>query len=157
MLGHLYIVVVQFFLTGGGKTGGNDGQHVSAHFLGPLAHVDGVPGGDAASSGIDWDPAFNLVDGGLQHFLLLLHTQDIALTIGAEGKDTVNTAVNLALNLVAQFRDIHILGFGVHGSNNGYDDAFQFHILHDSSSFPENSSCTRVTEFPDTGPGRPRE
>ena len=132
MLGHLAVVVIQLLLAGQGEAGGDDGQDIGAHLLGPLAHVDGITGRDTAGAGIHGDSALHLVDGGLQDLLLLLHAQDIALAVGAEGENAVDAAGNLPLDLVAQLRDIHAL-ISAHRGNDRRNDTLNGDVLHSRS------------------------
>ena len=132
MLGNFHIVVIQFLLAGHGEAGGDDGQHIGAQFLGPLAHVDGVPGGDAAGAGVHGHPAFHLVDGGLQDLFLLFHAQDVTLAVGAEAEQAVNAAGDLPLDLIAQLGNVDALIRGVHGGDNGSDDTLDRNALHNS-------------------------
>lgn len=130
VLGHLAVVVVQLLLAGQGKAGGDDGQGVRAQLLGPLAQVDGVPGGDAAGSGVDGDAALDLVHGGLQNLLLFLQAEDVRLAVGAEGKNAVDAAGDLPLNLVAELRNVDAFVLGVHGGDDRGNDALDFELLH---------------------------
>ena len=131
MLGHRNVVVVQFLLAGQSEAGGDDGQHIGAHLLGPLAHVDGVGGGDTAGAGIHGDTALHLIDNGFQNLFLLLQAQDVAFAVGAEGEQAVDAACQQPLHLIAQLRVIDGLAvIVVHGGQNGRNDAFDFAVFH---------------------------
>ncbi len=132
MLRHGHIVVVQLLLAGQGEAGGDDGQHVRAQLLSPLAHVDGVGGGDAAGPGVDGDTALDLIDDGFQNLFLLLQAENVALAVGAEGEQAVDAAGEQPLHLVAQLLMIDgLVVIAVHGGQNGRNDAFDLAVFHD--------------------------
>ena len=133
-LGHGFIVLVQLVLAGGGKAGGDDGQHVRAQGLGHLALLDGLFGGDAAGAGIDGDAAVGLLDDGAQDQFLLLAVQDVALAVGAEAENGVDPALDLAVDLGPQLSHVDGLVI-VHRGNDRRDDAFDFDCLHGRFSF----------------------
>ena len=133
-LGHGLVVLVQLVLAGGGKAGGDDGQHVRAQRLGHLALLDGLPGGDAAGAGIDGHAAVAFLDDGPQHQFLFLAVEDVALAVGAKAEDGVDAALDLAVDLGPQLGDVDGLVVVHRGDNRG-DDAFDFNSLHGSISF----------------------
>ena len=66
----------------------------------------------------------NLIDDGIQYRFLFRHGEDISLSIGAEGKNSVNAAGKQAFHLIAQLLMIHrLLKIVIHRSQDRWNNA----------------------------------
>ena len=129
MLCHFNVVVIHFFLRSHGKAGGDDGQDVGTQISSTLAQLNGLTGGDAAGACVNGNAALDLIHAGLDDGQLLVEGQRVGLAVGADGEDAVDAALDQALDLLAE--DFQIDGLiGVHGGQDGGDDAFHRNVLH---------------------------
>ena len=129
MLCHFHVVVVHLFLRSHGEAGGDDGQDVGTQVGSTLAQLNGLAGGDAAGTCVNGNTALDLIHTGLDDGQLFVKGQCVGLAVGANGEDAVDAALDQTLDLLAEDFQVHGL-IGVHGGQDGGDDAFHRNVLH---------------------------
>ena len=93
---------------------------------------------DRADTEIDRDTSGSLIHHDLKAALHLIFFDLIELTVGAESKDSVKTALNYELDLTAHSCFIDLLIF-INDSNNGDDNTLDIICIHIFLHCPGNA------------------
>ena len=136
MLCNCNIVIVQLLLRSHCKAGGNDGQCICSKLFCTLAHADGLCGGDAASAGINRHTTLDLIDHRCEDLFFLSGRKGVCFAVGAQREDSMHTARQQTLYLLAQLFMIDgLLCVIVHRGDYRRDNTFDIAGLHNVLSF----------------------